>query len=279
MLLFWINSSKISFYIGVVLLFIQAVLLNRFVGDQKMSKENTALPGLMYILWMAIISKGTILSPIVLANTFLIAGIYFLFDTTRLKSYVHLVFNCGFYLGLAGLTYTPYVILIPLGIISFYHIKPLKFIEIIQFLGGTISALIIAILYVYGQTGKWILAVQFSSPSMHSWNIYNDGKWMPAVVLLHLLLFIFLSIFMYQFVMEKKNIIARKKNDVIYWMYGAFSISILVFGFSFTKLACFAIPAGIFGGILIADLKSRLAGEIAHLWLLIILFAHIFLLI
>jgi hypothetical protein len=279
MLLYWLNDFNIYFYIGVVLLLIQAVLLNRIVGDHKMSKENTALPGLMYILWMAIISKGIILSPIVLSNTFLIAGIYFLFDTTRVKSYVHLVFNSGFYLGLAGLTYTPYVILIPLGIISFYHIKPVKIIEIFQFLGGTISALIIAMLYVYGQTGKWTLAAQFSSASKHTLNIYNQGKWMPAVVIIHLFIFITLSIMLYQLIMEKKNIVARKKNDVIYWMYGAFIISILTFGFSFSKLACFAIPAGIFSGILMADIKSKFVGEIAHLWLLIVLFSHIFLLL
>lgn len=279
MLLLWVVHAKISFYAGVILLFIQAVLLNKMVGDHKMSKENTALPGLMYILWMAIISKGIILSSLVLANTFLIAGIYFLFDTTRLKSYIHLVFNSGFYLGLAGLIYTPYTIIIPLGIIGFYHIKQVKFIEIIQFLGGTISAFLFGLLYKYAQTGKWDLTEQFTMPTAHSWNIFDSGKWMPAIVLVHLLLFIILSIFQYQFVMEKKNILARKKNDIVYWMYAAFIISIFIFGFDYSRLICFALPAGVFAGILSADIKSRLTGEIAHLWLLMVLFAHLFLII
>jgi len=279
MILPWLVQTEVSTIAGVVLIFIQAVLLNKIVGNHKMSKETTALPGLMYILWMAIISKGVILSALVIANTFLIAGIYFLYDTTRVKSYIHLIFNSGFYLGLAGLTYTPYTLMIVLGIIGFYHIKQIKFIELIQFVGGTLSALFIGLLYVYAQTGKWNLSQQFALPMAHSWNIFDQEKWMPAIVLVNLLTLIFLSIFCYQFIMEKKNIISRKKNDVIYYMYAAMVISLFVFGFNFSRLICYAIPAGIFSGILIADLKSRLAGEIAHLWLLIILFAHLFLII
>ena len=91
--------------ISLILVLLQALLLNILSARFRVSREVTMFPGLFYILLMSTLPSFLHLSPVLMGNTFLILAISSLFNAYNKSSVADSIFNIGFWIGVASLFY------------------------------------------------------------------------------------------------------------------------------------------------------------------------------
>lgn len=135
----------------IILLFFQGVLVNVLINRFRLSEKVTLIPGAIYILFCSSIPAFTPLSPVLIANTFLIWACLELLSTFRRYDVAGSIFNTGFAIGLASLFYVSYLtffvfILIALSILRSINIK-----EILMVISGLLSSY-----FLIGTTYLWL---------------------------------------------------------------------------------------------------------------------------
>jgi len=134
--------------LAIVLILIQAFLLNILSARFRISKEVTMFPGVFYILLMSTIPDFLHLSPILMGNTFLILALSNMFTTVKVQSSADSIFNVGFWLSVAGLFYFSnflFLLFAIFGLSTLRNFRVNEFFMVIVgglvplFLGGTIA--------------------------------------------------------------------------------------------------------------------------------------------
>lgn len=92
--------------------FIQALLVNLIVNENKMVNRKTYLPGMVFILFSSFFKESLLFTPASLALTFLILCAAALFRLARKEKAYGDVFDAGMLASLAVLTYFPSVVLL-----------------------------------------------------------------------------------------------------------------------------------------------------------------------
>lgn len=132
-LVFWIihilfgKSPFIYQIIASLLIFIQAITFNQVLQDREVYVDRTMIPALLYIVLMSCFIDYFILTPVLMANTFLIIVIrYILLHISERRKY-NAVFEIGAYTGIASLFYLPSFFILFVPIFSFLMFTGTKF--------------------------------------------------------------------------------------------------------------------------------------------------------
>lgn len=105
---------------GMLLVSVQAWLINRLAEKNEIIGINSYLPGIIYIILMSLQPEMFSLHPTILTNHFIILAIYRLMRTHRKETAFSEVFDSGFFIGICALLYFPsimFLILLWLGLI------------------------------------------------------------------------------------------------------------------------------------------------------------------
>lgn len=252
--------SWIAFLSASILVFLQGIIVNGMASFHRLDKEVTMIPGLVYVTLCSIIPEFLVLSPMLIANTFLLIAILELLQTYKKTACNDRIFNAGFWLAIASLCYVPYLgfalgMIIGLGIL-----RPFKIGERIVFLGG-----IIVPYFLTGVAFFWL-------GDLHAfWDIQfgavGEIKFFPLVLSLSaglkVLLFVILivlAVISYGVYSAKKNIDVQKKIDIFYWIMLS---SLLIFAFHqafyLEQLLALVIPLGVFISLNLTAIASRWA--------------------
>jgi hypothetical protein len=114
------GKSWLAFHLIASLLVLgQAMLLHQILQTQRVFNERSLLSILIFTVLMSWYLDFFILSPILLANTFLLIVIRYLFLHIQEKRRYNAVFEIGAYLGIATLFYLPCFLFLLVPIISF----------------------------------------------------------------------------------------------------------------------------------------------------------------
>ncbi len=116
--------------LSTIMIYIQALLWNDILTKRKLYEERTVLPALLYITFSTVFFDFIALSPILLANTFIILALRHIFLHINENINRSQVFDVGLYLGIATLFFLPsfVLLLIPLvGFLLFTGTKPLGY--------------------------------------------------------------------------------------------------------------------------------------------------------
>ena len=270
LLLSWIDKTSIfTTIVAIVLVFVQSFLINLLVSRYRMASELSLFPGVFYVLLTSCIPDFLYLSPILIANTFLLLAFYELFDTYRKHSTAAKIFNVGFFLGLASLTYFSYVLFLLLAILGLNILRAFRWKEIIiliigfvvpYFLGGTIAFL----------TENWdyFWQIQFV-PSFQFLNFTGVAGWELYVKLSFFAILLFMVILSYGTYTLKKNIRIQKYISIFYWSILIGGLSLLIqHPISLVHLLVIVPPVAVFMSF--SFLKfSKSTAEALHLVLLI----------
>lgn len=134
--------------LAMILVLIQAFLLNILSARFRMSKEVTMFPGVFYVLLMSTIPDFLHLSPMLMGNTFLIIALTNMFKTMKATSSADSIFNVGFWISVAGLFYFSNFLFLLFAIFGLSTLRNFKINEFFMvlvgglvpiFLGGTIA--------------------------------------------------------------------------------------------------------------------------------------------
>jgi len=113
------GSAIASVIITAVLVFLQALILNTVLQRNNSLIDNTYLPGILYVFILSLNADFLFLSPILLANTFLLLAIDKILTHLKYRGTEENILSTGFLLGLSALCYIPYFTLLVFAILIY----------------------------------------------------------------------------------------------------------------------------------------------------------------
>jgi len=266
-----IDNATIQSVIGVVLIFIQAWMINYTISRNRLTKNFTSLAGIFYIIFMSACLQMHGLNPIIIGNTLLILFIQELFYIYKKPRSAMYLFNAGLYLGLAMLIFFPYVIFLIVGLLGILIMNVISIKRILQFLigAGVPIFLFFTMLYInQNEALLWEGIDYFSIPDFLRLTLKDYYHLAPP------LLGILVAIFSYNSYMQKQSIQVQNKLDLLYWMM-LFSLVIpfITQNVSYYLLQILAFPLAVLLHINFLRIKHDFVGGLIHLVVLIAILA------
>ncbi|MDZ4680136.1 MAG: hypothetical protein SGI94_06815 [Saprospiraceae bacterium] len=256
----------------IVLLSLQAVLINVLVSNHRLASEVSLFPGLFYILIASSLPSFLCFSPIHLANTFLLIALGGLMNTYKQSSCADLIFNVGLWMGVASLFYPPFILLFFVGMAGLNVLRAYKIRERLMLLAGMATPYLLTALYCFWNNElSLFLDLQIFKP-FEFWSFAkHEVLWEIVVELVYWFLLILIAIGSagaYDFKMQLQ---VQKKISILYWalLFAGLSTCIQKEA-SVEHLLVTAAPLGImisFNFILV----SKRWAEMLHLVLLVLI--------
>ena len=256
-----------------VLIFIQALLINHIFIKHRLSREITLLPGLLYVILVSTIAESVLLSPVLIANTFILIAVLNLLRTYKIPNPSAYIFNSGFYLSIASLVYTPYIFMVLFGIIILYILRSFKMLEKIQYFIGFILPYFFLYTYKYWADMRFV-ELSFIKDIFFRWpQFIQDSLIVFYLSVGVIILALVLAVINYGNLTSKKSVQIQKKVDIFYWILLYSFVSFLIFSTNGVfHLITLAFPLSILTGILISESKTRIAQELFHFLVLTLIF-------
>ena len=164
-----------SFVFGVisfVLLYIQAIFINRVCIEQKMLAKPTYLPAMCYMLLTSLLAEWNYFSAALLINTFLILMFYQMVNLYNTNKPLTAIFNIGLLMGIVTLLYQPAIIFALMIPLTLFIMRPFRIREwLIGFLGVTTPYYFLALEPLFTNRWTWkhlIPSISLDFPAMPS---------------------------------------------------------------------------------------------------------------
>ncbi len=260
---FFASSPIIGGIITCFLIFIQIILLNRIAIINKLSNSITLYTGMVYLILTILIPQFLVLSPAVLAVTFLLLSLSNLMYSFKIKGSPGHVFNTGFWLAVASLCYSGITVFLIWGFIGFTILRRFRTKEGMRYLVGFIVPYIwtMVIAYFQGDYMDFIQTQFVDNIGFPEIDFTQDLLfYVPAIIFALFTIFSFLNYGQY---MRKKIIQSQKKISIIFWFLAFALVSIfLTYNVDMTHLYFLAIPLSFFLSESLVSLENKSVGEL-----------------
>jgi hypothetical protein len=141
--------------ISVVLVYLQALLINHLVNANDILKPKSNLPALMYVVLMGFLVELQALHPVVFSNLFLIFAIDRIFTIYNQKTVFSQAFDAGMLIALGSFFYFPAIAFFIFIWLTLLIIRPFIWREyIIALIGLLIPYLFLGTWFFW--TGEWL---------------------------------------------------------------------------------------------------------------------------
>lgn len=257
-----IPNTVLQAVIAIIMIFLQAALINHIVNKHRMTSVATLFPGMIYILLCSVFVENLHLTQYTFGNTFcLIAMMNFLDIYKKHKPELKL-FRSGFWLSFAFVCSPIYGFLLIPTIASFILLRTFNIKELLQVLIGTATSLFLffTVHYLIGTIGysDAYFAEHFTGMQLSD-NPYVIG--FLGIMGLTILIVI-LSSSRFQ---QKQSLPVRKKISAMYVMLlSTVGIIIANCHLNLNIFYYLWIPMSYFISMLIIDSRKLLIAEILH---------------
>lgn len=136
-------------FLAFALLFIQAIMITRFINSQKMMSKATYFPGMAYLLITSLFPEWNYFSAPLIVNTVLLVVLTMLFKSYNQSSSRGSIFNIGLALGLATFIFFPTVTFIIWILFSLAIMRPFRMHEWILCIVGLITPFYFYAVYLF----------------------------------------------------------------------------------------------------------------------------------
>lgn len=271
-LISWVDSPIEQSVLSVFLVFVQAVTVNRIVIKNRISTEQSLVPGVMYVLFGSMIPAFLVLSPQLVSATFILAATSNLFKIYGKKATASHTFNIGVLISFASLIYYPTIIFLMIGVIGFVMLKSIKLKGLLQlFIASFFPYYLLYVFYFYTDNIE-----QFHSYYTDNFTWINDlptifnGPYFTFTFILGLTGMVIVN---YTNFIKAKSIQTQEKIDLLYMYLLLFVVSSFLIGnYSDAYLFLTIGPIGILFTLWLLRIKRSIIVELVHLGLLILLF-------
>jgi len=266
------GNSVVLSIIFLILVLMQASILNFLVDYHKLFNAYTSLPAFCYILLIALFNEHIYFSPAFFANFAILVTLTKIYASYNTQSYTY-PFDAGFAVGIASLFYFPAIILsifvfIGLGSMRVFNWREwlLAFMSILTpyvllctafFMGDGLSNFL--------QTHLLSGANTIITPVTLNFELIIKTGIILAIILIAMLFF--------QGQFYKRVVKIRKMLTLLVHLMsisvGAF---LLINQFSLVPLAMFLLPLSVFFAYIFFEVKSTLTAELIHISILLPLF-------
>ncbi|MEL6122300.1 MAG: hypothetical protein AAFR14_01160 [Bacteroidota bacterium] len=266
----WIFSSAIpdplaQSIIGIVVVYIQAALINLMANDHRLFTTPSALSGMSYVLLLSCYKGFQGLSPALLGLTFVILATYSIFNTYKIAQASKGIVNASLSGSLGVLIYFPLVIFLICYLIGLGMMRSFGWRERLQFLFGfgVLFWITGSVLFSFDLL-DWSLLSSFGGFGV--WSLYQQGDAEVLMLIGLPFLLVIIALFNYYTFRKKKGIDIRKKLDYFYWTLLSTFIAVLFFDpIAIGHLQMLASGLAIFIGLWFYSLRSGFIAETLHL--------------
>lgn len=147
--------------ISSLLIFIQAVLFNEILKARLVFLDLSQVPALLYLVMMSVFIDFYVLSPVLLANTFLLIVIRYAFLHIAERRRYNSVFEIGAYLGIATLFYFPSIALLPAIILSFLSFTSTKLRDYLLMVFSLIFPIVVTFLVFFISNSEYDFYINY----------------------------------------------------------------------------------------------------------------------
>lgn len=254
--------------LATLLVFVQAVILNAFFSDNRLTREFTLFPGLFYLLVASALPDFLHLSPLLMANTFYLLAFREAFSIYRRPQAAGAIFNAGFWVGLASLFYFSFVIFLVWGFVALNIMRAFRIRERFMILIGLLVPYILLGVY-YFYTNRWADWIQRQFVENFEWlDLPGAATTWLIVQLVFLGLILLVVLLSYGNYASRQTIDVQKKISLMYW--GLFLGGLSLFfqaDITIDHAAILAVPMGMLLSLTFVN-ASRQWAEAWHLLLL-----------
>lgn len=257
---------------GTLLIFIQSIMINIMVNNNRITRENSFFPGLFYVFVMTMFPDFNYLSPALMANTFVILALLNVFNSYKKSGNSSEIFNAGIFVGTAMLFDFSYCIFFISGFVGFLIVRSFRFIDRVQYVLGFIIPVFLGATYYFwmGQLDEFLLKFPQNIKFLDWVANVNYILYIKLAILIFLLLLI---IFNYSNYGKKNNVHAMRKVDVLIWFM---ILPLLTFtfqaGIRLDHFLIIASPMGILLGFSMLLIGNKQIAEVVHLILISVSF-------
>ena len=259
---------------SIIILFIEAVLINRMVTKNRFTRDMSLLPGMFFILLSSLSPETQRFSPFFIGVFFVILSFNELFKTYKKYYSERLLYNSGLYMSIAVLFYFDFFILFIILILGFISIRAFKIREFLQLFTGVLTVVYLYVFAIFMMDKKII----FPTIKIHSVSQYYTQN-IPLIIIYSVMIFLVLySIFTYRKFIIKKSIQSQKKINILFWLL-LFTIGISVIinpHYLLNYLIVIAFPLSIFTAMIFQRIKNNLIAEIVNLIIIFAMFIYHF---
>ncbi len=266
------NQVVLSFITINLVIAFTAILVNRIVIVHRLSRVQSLIPGLVYIILVSWIESFLSFTAIHVANFFVMLGLLALFKFSKKTTSGIVVFDSFFYFGLAALFYTPYMIYIIVVFAGFISLNRFRFRDLIHAFIGFLIPFFIISGFLYYSTNQINFLVGFNFNTLII-------EWIKNMRLLDLIpiafygLIILMCILNYGVLVRKNSIIIQKKINILFYFLPFMAATLLFINDQNSNyFIIFALPAAILFGMVVERVKAPAIEEFLHLVTLVMIF-------
>ena len=140
--------------LAFTLLFLQAVMLTRFINSQRMMSRPTYFPGMAYLLITSLLPEWNYFSAPLIVNTILLFVLSGLFKIYNQPSAKGVIFNIGLALGIASFLFFPAITFLVWILLALAVMRPFKLNEWILCIVGITTPFYFYAIYLF-ITDQW----------------------------------------------------------------------------------------------------------------------------
>lgn len=257
-----IEGTNRSFLMALLLIIVQSVLFGILAERNQLLYKSTYLPALFYGLFSICYPEQLRLNPELIASTFLLLAVTFLFSFQGVRQALPALFNAGVIGAMAFLISPSTILFLPVFLSGILSLKPARVIDFIQFLAGYILLVFFCFTWL-----KWEGDAKVIDAYLTHFNFTANlgGDWLDwNVLFLGALIGITLipTFFRLQQNFFRNTIRARKLQGFLL-VYLIFGLAYSVFGAAsvHTSGTVLALPLSIFFTYYFLSDKRRLLRE------------------
>lgn len=203
--------------LGGIVVFIQSLYINKIANYHRFSSRKTFLGGIIYICFVSFFKQFLILSPVMMATTFLVLIVDDLFNLAKQEKMPLQVFNLGFHSMLATLFYFPSILFIAIVYIGMYTVRAITFKENIIVWMGVLSPILVTFTWYFWMDNLSYLPFYITN-FLHKKPLYIRFHWQYGWVMIWLSLLFIWSLFNVQFLLSSAGILVRKFVGIFIFM-------------------------------------------------------------
>ena len=275
------DRAWIYHIIAMVLVFLQALYFNHLINYYRILQKPGYLPAMSYILISSLLVEFTLLTPALLANTFILAALSKILACYKKEAALALIFDSGLLVSIASLFFFPYIVFFLFIIASLIMLRPFNLREyLLAALGLLVPYYFIGVYFFwYGKLPEFWHTIQISHLSFP----VEEMKHSPRLIIIAIapLIVILWSIYFMQANMFKMVVQVRSYIMVFILLFISGALSMLVqFNGELYHFVWMALPMGLPFAIFFTEVRRRFLSEMLHLLLIlaVLYFQYFFLL-
>lgn len=211
-----LSSSRLFCTIlAFFLVLAQGILINIIFSNNQLSSRNTLLPGFIYILLLSASYNSMTFSSVLIFNTFIIIGVYFLFKSFDRNEGLDEIYNASLFISLAFLTYIPSIILILWIFLTFLNYRFYKWRYWLISFFGFLTPIIFILAYYFLTSSLQAAYTTYLSKLEILPNFFVTLQ--PIDIIFYITIGIFTLVSLFNTISSKGdcNINYRKKTNVL----------------------------------------------------------------